>query len=202
MIGRVTGKLVYKQPPRLLIDIGGIGYELEAPMTAFYDLPESGGDVSLHTHMVVRDDAHLLFGFSEMRQRDLFRSLLKVSGVGPRVALAILSGLTADDLVACVNAGDAATLTRVPGIGRKTAERLIVEMRDRLKEWQAPAPSLLSGTTPLVPSRDQILAEAEAALVALGYKPQEAGKMLMKVPDTLNTAEELIREALRSSMSR
>ena len=132
MIGQVHGKLVYKQPPRLLVDVAGIGYELEAPMTAFYNLPETGSEVCLHTHLVVRDDAHLLYGFTEQRQRDVFRYLLKVNGVGPRVALAILSGLTVEDLVTCVSAADAAMLTRVPGIGRKTAERLIVDLRDRL----------------------------------------------------------------------
>ena len=192
MIGRVTGKLIYKQPPRLLIDVGGVGYELEAPMTAFYDLPEPGGDVSLHTHMVVRDDAHLLFGFSEMRQRDLFRSLLKVSGVGPRVALAILSGLTADGLVACVNAGDAATLTRVPGIGRKTAERLIVDLRDRL-DVTGGGDSTLAGTTPLTPEQDAV-----SALVALGYRPSEATRAVRDAAADDSGVEDLIRAALKS----
>ena len=192
MIGRVTGKLIYKQPPRLLIDVGGVGYELEAPMTAFYDLPESGSDVSLHTHMVVRDDAHLLFGFSEMRQRDLFRSLLKVSGVGPRVALAILSGLTADDLVACVNAGDAATLTRVPGIGRKTAERLIVDLRDRL-DVTGSGDSTLAGATPLTPEQDAV-----SALVALGYRPSEATRAVRDATADDSGVEDLIRAALKS----
>jgi len=192
VIGRVTGKLIYKQPPRLLIDVGGVGYELEAPMTAFYDLPESGSDVSLHTHMVVRDDAHLLFGFSEMRQRDLFRSLLKVSGVGPRVALAILSGLTADDLVACVNAGDAATLTRVPGIGRKTAERLIVDLRDRL-DVTGSGDSTLAGATPLTPEQDAV-----SALVALGYRPSEATRAVRDATADDSGVEDLIRAALKS----
>ena len=133
MIGRLVGTLVRKQPPELLLDVGGVGYELEAPMTTFYDLPALGQEVTLFTHMVVRDDAHLLFGFTELRQRDLFRALLKVSGVGPRVGLAILSGLTTENLVTCITVGDVAQLTRIPGIGRKTAERLIVDLRDRLE---------------------------------------------------------------------
>ena len=192
MIGRLTGKLVYKQPPRLLIDVEGVGYELEAPMTAFYDLPEPGGDVSLHTHMVVRDDAHLLFGFSTLRQRDLFRNLLKVSGVGPRVALAILSGLTADDLVACVNAGDAASLTRVPGIGRKTAERLIVDLRDRLDVTGDGDPAL-AGTSPLTPEQDAV-----SALVALGYRHSEATRAVRDADTDESGVEDLIRAALKS----
>ena len=191
MIGRLTGKLVYKQPPRLLIDVEGVGYELEAPMTAFYNLPEPGGDVSLHTHMVVRDDAHLLFGFSALRQRDLFRNLLKVSGVGPRVALAILSGLTADDLVACVNAGDAASLTRVPGIGRKTAERLIV-LRDRLDVTGDGDPAL-AGTSPLTPEQDAV-----SALVALGYRHSEATRAVRDADTDESGVENLIRAALKS----
>ena len=191
MIGRLTGKLVYKQPPRLLIDVEGVGYELEAPMTAFYDLPEPGGDVSLHTHMVVRDDAHLLFGFSALRQRDLFRNLLKVSGVGPRVALAILSGLTADDLVACVNAGDAASLTRVPGIGRKTAERLIVDLRDRLDVTGDGDPAL-AGTSPLTPEQDAV-----SALVALGYRHIDATRAVRDAATEESGVEGLIRAALK-----
>ncbi len=192
MIGQVSGTLVHKQPPQLMIDVRGIAYELEAPMTAFYNLPEVGASVSLYTHLAIRDDAHLLFGFTDRRQRDLFRMLLKTSGVGPRVALAILSGLTADDLVACIGAGNIAQLTRVPGIGRKTAERLVIELRDRLDGISD------SGTDPsaagLTPQQDAI-----SALVALGYRAAEAGRAVRSVDtDDGSAVESLIREALKA----
>ena len=202
MIGRLQGLILEKQAPQLLIDVMGVGYEVQAPLSTFAVLGGLGEAVVLHTHLAIREDAHQLFGFADKAERTLFRTLIKVSGVGPKLALAILSGMDAASFAACVHEENVTALTRLPGVGKKTAERLIVEMRDRLKEWQSPAPSLLSESQPSVPSRDQMLAEAESALVALGYKPQEAGKMLMKVPDTFTTAEELIREALRSSMSR
>ncbi len=202
MIGRLQGLILEKQAPQLLIDVQGVGYEVQAPLSTFAVLGGLGEPVVLHTHLAIREDAHQLYGFADKAERTLFRTLIKVSGVGPKLALAILSGMDAASFAACVHEENVTALTRLPGVGKKTAERLIVEMRDRLKEWQSPAPSLLSESQPLAPSRDQMLAEAESALVALGYKPQEAGKMLMKVPDTFTTAEELIREALRSSMSR
>ena len=192
MIGQVHGKLVYKQPPRLLVDVAGIGYELEAPMTTFYNLPETGTEVCLHTHVVVRDDAHLLYGFTEQRQRDVFRHLLKVNGVGPRVALAILSGLTVEDLVACVSAADAAMLTRVPGIGRKTAERLIVDLRDRLDGIEGSGSSFV-GTRPLTPEHDAV-----SALVALGYRQTDAARAIRSTASDGAGVEELIRAALAS----
>jgi Holliday junction DNA helicase RuvA len=192
MIGQVHGKLVYKQPPRLLVDVAGIGYELEAPMTTFYNLPETGTEVCLHTHVVVRDDAHLLYGFTEQRQRDVFRHLLKVNGVGPRVALAILSGLTVEDLVACVSAADAAMLTRVPGIGRKTAERLIVDLRDRLDGIEGSGSSFV-GTRPLTPEHDAV-----SALVALGYRQTDAARAIRATASDDAGVEELIRTALAS----
>ena len=192
MIGQVHGKLVYKQPPRLLVDVAGIGYELEAPMTTFYNLPETGTEVCLHTHVVVRDDAHLLYGFTEQRQRDVFRNLLKVNGVGPRVALAILSGLTVEDLVACVSAADAAMLTRVPGIGRKTAERLIVDLRDRLDGIEGSGSSFV-GTRPLTPEHDAV-----SALVALGYRQTDAARAIRATASDDAGVEELIRTALAS----
>ena len=192
MIVQVHGKLVYKQPPRLLVDVAGIGYELEAPMTTFYNLPETGTEVCLHTHVVVRDDAHLLYGFTEQRQRDVFRHLLKVNGVGPRVALAILSGLTVEDLVACVSAADAAMLTRVPGIGRKTAERLIVDLRDRLDGIEGSASSFV-GTRPLTPEHDAV-----SALVALGYRQTDAARAIRATASDDAGVEELIRTALAS----
>ena len=202
MIGRLQGLILEKQAPQLLIDVMGVGYEVQAPLSTFAVLGGLGDAVVLHTHLAIREDAHQLYGFADKAERTLFRTLIKVSGVGPKLALAILSGMDAASFAACVHEENVTALTRLPGVGKKTAERLIVEMRDRLKGWQSPAPSLLSESQPSVPSRDQMLAEAESALVALGYKPQEAGKMLMKVPDTFTTAEELIREALRSSMSR
>ena len=192
MIGQVHGKLVYKQPPRLLVDVAGIGYELEAPMTTFYNLPETGTEVCLHTHVIVRDDAQLLYGFTEQRQRDVFRHLLKVNGVGPRVALAILSGLTVEDLVACVSAADAAMLTRVPGIGRKTAERLIVDLRDRLDGIEGSGSSFV-GTRPLTPEHDAV-----SALVALGYRQTDAARAIRATASDDAGVEELIRTALAS----
>ena len=191
MIGRLHGTLLVKEPPRLLVDVGGVGYELEAPMSTFYDLPQAGGIVTLHTHLVVRDDAHLLYGFSRERQRRLFRSLLKVNGVGPRVALAILSGLSDEELLRCIAQEDIARLTRVPGIGRKTAERLIIELRDKVE----PAPPADAVRPPAGPPDP--VQEAISALVALGYRPQEASRAVGSVsPDGLRS-EEIIRQALK-----
>ncbi len=197
MIGRLSGKLVQKEPPALLIDVNGVGYELESPMTTFYDLPAIGEAVTLHTHLVVRDDAHLLYGFSRENQRWLFRSLLKVSGVGPRVALAILSGLTTEEFASCVTTEDVARITRVPGIGRKTAERLIVEMRDKVQLEEGVirgANTAKAGEVSLNP-----VGEAVSALMALGYKANEASRLVRTVAgDGLNT-EEIIRQALKSA---
>ena len=191
MIGQVSGTLVYKHPPQLMVDVGGVAYELEAPMTAFYELPEAGERVSLFTHLVIRDDAHLLFGFADLQQRDVFRVLLKISGVGPRVALALLSGLTTDDLAACVAAGDIVQLTRVPGIGRKTAERLVIELRDRLETAAGAGPDA-SGVT-LTPQQDAV-----SALLALGYREAEASRAVRAVEvDGMPAVETLIREALK-----
>lgn len=195
MISRLSGILLRKEPPALLVDVNGVGYELEAPMTTFYDLPAVGEKVTLFTHLVVREDAHLLYGFSREAQRRLFRGLLKVNGVGPRVALAVLSGLADDEFVHCVLSEDIARLTQVPGIGRKTAERLIVEMRDKL-------PSLSAGNTP-APANARAAAhdpvsEAMSALIALGYKPNEASRAVRAVPSKGLGAEEIIRQALKS----
>ena len=190
MIGRLVGTLVRKQPPELLLDVDGVGYELEAPMTAFYDLPALGQEVTLFTHLVVRDDAHLLFGFTERRQRDLFRALLKVSGVGPRVGLAILSGLTAENLVSCITVGDVAQLTRIPGIGRKTAERLIVDLRDRL-ESSADGESPVPGDT-ANPEQDAI-----SGLVARGYRSGDAARAVRESDNHGGSVEEMIRGALQ-----
>ena len=191
MIGQISGTLVYKHPPQLMVDVGGVAYELEAPMTAFYELSEVGERVSLFTHLAIRDDAHLLFGFADLQQRDVFRVLLKISGVGPRVALALLSGLTVDDLAACVAAGDIAQLTRVPGIGRKTAERLVIELRDRLESVSGVGPD--SSRSTLTPQQDAV-----SALIALGYRETEASRAVRAVEvDGVPTVETLIREALK-----
>ncbi len=196
MIALLRGKLVEKRPPILIVDVMGVGYELEAPMTTFYDLPAPGADVVLHTHLVVREDAQRLYGFSLSRQRDLFRSLLRVNGVGPRVALAILSGLSIDEFIACMTDQDIDRLTRVPGIGRKTAQRLIVEMRDRLAE--AGETRLASqGHAESAPRPDPV-GDAVSALIALGYKPVEASRVVRNVAAEDLTSEQIIRHALRS----
>ena len=195
MIGRLRGTLVRKEPPALLVEVGGVGYEIEAPMTAFYELPAVGETVTLHTHLVVREDAHLLYGFVRESQRRLFRGLLKVNGVGPRMALAVLSGLSDEEFVRCVAQEDIARLTKVPGVGPKTAERLIVEMRDKLPVnpgAPATAASAAAGDVAADP-----VSEAVSALIALGYKPQEASHMVRGVPGKDLSAEEIIRQALK-----
>ena len=200
MIGFLRGKLAAKHPPALLLDVNGVGYEVEAPMSTFYGLPGVGSEVQLHTHLVVREDAHVLFGFGTERERSLFRELIKVSGVGPRIALGILSGATVDEFHRCVEAEDAAALTRIPGIGRKTAERLIVEMRDRLKALAGGVPfeprGPAGGPAPTTPNPH---AEAFSALVALGYRPPEVTRLLQKVDPAVTSTEELIRHALRAA---
>lgn len=199
MIGFLRGRLAARHPPQLVVDVAGVGYEVEAPMSTFYGLPATGAEVLLFTHLVVREDAHVLFGFGTERERSLFRELIKVSGVGPRIALAILSGVTVDEFHRCIEAQDAATLVRVPGIGRKIAERLVIEMRDRLKVLAGPA-SVPGGTGPASgPGSAQ--AEAFAALVALGYKPPEVTRLLQKVDASVTSTEELIRHALRAAAS-
>jgi holliday junction DNA helicase RuvA len=194
MIGSLRGTLAAKHPPQLLVEVGGVGYEVEAPMSTFYQLPETGEPVRLLTHLLVREDAHVLFGFATEPERQLFRNLIKVSGVGARIALAILSGISVDGFVRCVHAEDAASLTRIPGVGRKTAERLIVEMRDRLKQG---AP----GTMPVLPAGGQGSAADQAfeALVALGYRPPEAQRLLKLVEGKAETTEEIIRAALQAA---
>lgn len=195
MIGSLAGLLTHKAPPALLLEVSGVGYELEAPMSTFYSLPPIGQPVRLLTHLVVREDAHVLYGFATSAERQLFRSLLKVSGVGPRIALAILSGSTAEAFAACVHSGDAAALTRIPGVGRKIAERLIVEMRDRLNLLAAAANS--NGGTSAAPPG--VEAEAFSALVALGYKGNEATRLLKNAGSAAGSTEDLIRRALQSA---
>lgn len=197
MIARLTGLLLEKRPPQLLLEVNGVGYELEVPMSTFYVLPDLGQRFSLHTHLVVRDDAHLLFGFASEAERSLFRTLIKVNGVGAKVALAILSGISTNDFALCINSGDIATLTRLPGIGKKTAERLVIEMRDKLNEQLlgmvpgSRAGSALGGAA----------AQAEEALVSLGYKPADAAKMVRRVAKEGANTEDIIRLALQSTQT-
>jgi Holliday junction DNA helicase RuvA len=194
MIGLLRGTILGKQPPQLLLDVQGVGYELEAPMTTFYDLPGVGSEVTLFTHLAVREDAHILYGFFRERDRALFRSLLKVSGVGGKMALAILSGMTSDEFARCVEAGDVAALTRLPGVGKKTAERLIVEMRDRLE-----SPGLAPVVSPQAAAPLGADGEAVAALIALGSKPNEASRMVRAVAEPGMETEAMIRKALQGA---
>lgn len=199
MIGRLRGTLAEKQPPHLLVDVGGVGYELEVPMTTLYRLPNVGEPLTLHTHLVVREDAQLLYGFAEKRERELFRELIRLNGVGPKLALALMSGLEVDELVRCVQAGDTKALTRVPGVGKKTAERLLVELKDRFQAWES-----LPGIAPLVvePARAAAVSSAQndalSALVTLGFKPAEASRAVSLVDEDGLSSEELIRRALKS----
>jgi holliday junction DNA helicase RuvA len=196
MIGFLRGKLVVKAPPLLLLDVQGVGYEVEAPMTTFYKLPAIGEVTMLHTHLVVREDAHILFGFASETDRKLFRLLIKVNGVGPKMALTILSGLSADEFQRCIHNNDMPALVRLPGVGKKTAERLIIEMRDRLPGGGSLAASDSSdGIVPGMMSNPK--QEAVSALIALGYKPQDANKMLHNISTDVNSCEDMIRLALQ-----
>jgi holliday junction DNA helicase RuvA len=195
MIGSVRGRIASKTPPQLLVEVGGVGYELEAPMSTFFHLPAVGEEVRLLTHLVVREDAHVLYAFATEGERRLFRSLIKVSGVGPKIALALLSGISVEAFSQCVLNEDITALTRVPGIGRKTAERLVVEMRDRLGDPEAPA----GAGVVAVPVLANPESEAYGALVALGYRPAEATRLLKAVGPGTHTTEELIRRALQGS---
>lgn len=197
MIGSLHGKISVKSPPYLMLDVNGVGYELEAPMTTFYNLPDIGDSVLLYTHMVVREDAQALYGFFAEPDRALFRSLIKVSGVGPKLGLTILSGLSAQEFFSCVHQSDANALVRLPGIGKKTAERMIIEMRDRLPDNLSVATTATSMTN--VTSREANAAqEAVSALISLGYKPQDASRMVRSVGDQ-ESSEEVIRLALKSA---
>ena len=201
MIGMLRGKVIYRQAPDIMLDVNGVGYELQASMTTFYDLPELDHEVTLHTHFVVREDAQILYAFSSTAERGLFRTLLKVNGVGPKMALAIVSGMTVDEFAERVKAGDAIGLTRLPGVGKKTAERLIIEMRDRLPKSDASA-SIGSPLKPDQPPRkSNPEEEAVNALLALGYKPAEASRMVSRQADQDLSVEAMIRNALKESLS-
>ncbi len=198
MIGWLSGKLRAKHPPLLLLDVHGVGYELEAPMTTFYDLPSLGESVDLFTHQVIREDAHLLYGFLREADRDLFRLLIRVNGVGPKLALAILSGIDATQFGRCVFEGDTASLVRLPGVGKKTAERLVIEMRDRLNAPDKTLPAGLSASPDAFAPPTDPQSEAVSALVALGYRPGDAAQRVRGVARDGMACEEIIRQALQS----
>ena len=201
MISRLKGLLLHKDPPHVLIDVQGVGYEVEAPMSTFYQLPKLGQEVILHTHLIVREDAHVLCGFASERERKLFRSLIKVNGVGPKLALGILSGMSIDDFVHCVQQNDAVALTRIPGVGKKTAERLLIDMRDKLADWQSETASQ-SHPGKHHGGNGGAAQEALSALLALGYKPQEASRLLQQVATDGKTSETIIKDALRLAIAR
>jgi Holliday junction DNA helicase RuvA len=198
VIGRLRGTLAEKQPPHVIVDINGLGYELEVPMTTLYRLPSVGEPLTLHTHLVVREDAHLLYGFFEKRERELFRELIRLNGVGPKLALALMSGLEVDELVRCVQAQDTSVLVKIPGVGKKTAERLLVELKDRFKAWE-----IVPGMSPLVtePRGGSAVSSAEndavSALISLGYKPQEASRAVSAIKEDGLSSEDMIRRALK-----
>jgi Holliday junction DNA helicase RuvA len=196
VIGSLRGRLEAKQPPWIVLDVGGVGYEVETPMSTFFQLPETGAEVRLLTHLLVRDDAQQLYGFGTEEERALFRNLLKVSGVGARMALAILSGISVEGFRRCVEYEDTASLVKVPGIGKKTAERLIIEMRDRVA---AGGPAAASGAPAGAPAAEDARAEASTALMALGYRAAEVTKLLREVDTEGLGAEEIIRQALRQA---
>ena len=196
MIGRLRGILISKQPPWLLVEVGGVGYELEAPMSTIYDLPQTGKEVTLLTHYAVKEDSVALYGFLPESERALFRNLLKVSGIGAKISLAVLSGVSTQDFARLVQAGDVVALTKIPGIGKKTAERIIVELRDRLDGLGTHVSGLASASSaPLDPA-----AEATVALQQLGYKPAEVTRLVQKVAAQGDSAETIIRKALRAAL--
>lgn len=196
MIGRIRGLLVEKHPPRVLVECHGVGYEIDAPMSTIWALPDLNQEVVLHTQLVVREDAHHLYGFATLAERALFQGLLKVSGIGARMALAVLSGMQVEEFVLCVQRGDTTRLTNLPGIGKKTAERLIVEMRDRVTDWSATAGLPVSNVAAAAPSGEAV-ADAVSGLIALGYKPQEASRLVHGLDTDGKSSEAIIREVLR-----
>ncbi|GFZ93578.1 Holliday junction branch migration protein RuvA [Dyella caseinilytica] len=196
MIGRLRGILVSKQPPWLLVEVGGVGYELEAPMSTIYDLPATGKEVILLTHYAVKEDSVALYGFLHESERTLFRNLQKVSGIGAKISLAVLSGVSTQEFARLVHAGDVVALTKIPGIGKKTAERIVVELRDRVDGLGASVPGFATTSdAPLDPA-----AEATVALQQLGYKPAEVTRLVQKVAATGDSAETIIRKALRAAL--
>ncbi|HEY8220161.1 MAG TPA: Holliday junction branch migration protein RuvA [Methylobacter sp.] len=199
MIGFLRGKLAFKAPPLLMLDVNGVGYEVEAPMTTFYNLPAIGTEIKLHTHLVVREDAHILFGFSTEADRSMFRTLIKVNGVGPKLALTILSGQSAEEFHRCIHNNDTQALVRLPGVGKKTAERLIIEMRDRLPDLGDSA-----GSSVISVDQSQRASnpkqEAISALCSLGYKSLDASKMVQNISAEGKSCEDIIRLALQGTI--
>jgi len=198
MIGTLRGTLAVKQPPQIIVECGGVGYEVETPMSTFLELPAPGAEVRLFTHLHVREDAQVLYGFSTAAEKALFRTLMKVSGVGAKMALSVLSAMSVGDFTRCVQREDTAMLVRIPGVGRKTAERLIIEMRDRLEESPVALRTGDSGASgPAADART----EAYDALVSLGYKPAEVRKLLGSLDTDDKSAEDIIRQALRKAVA-
>ena len=202
MIGFLRGVLVAKKAPSLLLDVHGVGYEIDAPMSTFFKLPTVGEEVSLHTHMAVREDAHTLYGFLTESERALFRSLIKVSGVGAKLALGVLSGLSVDEFHRCIQSGNTAVLVKLPGIGKKTAERLVIEMRDRLPETDGGSVVVTGAGGVSVLREDSPVADAVSALVSLGFRPQDANAMVRGIPAEGKSSEDLIRLALQGAGKR
>jgi Holliday junction DNA helicase RuvA len=195
MIGRLKGILIAKQPPWIVVDVGGVGYELEAPMSTFYDLPELGREVNLCTHYAAKEDTVVLYGFLREAERSLFRTVQKVSGVGAKIALSVLSGVSVDEFARLVQTDNITALTRIPGIGKKTAERMVVELRDRVDGLGGGAPNLAGGATAGDP-----VAEASIALQSLGYKPAEITRLVRDAAAPGDRAEEIIRKALKAAL--
>jgi Holliday junction DNA helicase RuvA len=193
MIGFLRGKLVYKAPPLLILEVNGVGYEIEAPMSVFYQLPSIGDDITLQTHLIVREDAHNLFGFASLEEKNLFKTLIKISGVGAKLALTILSGQTPEQFKACIQNGDTHALVRMPGVGQKTAERLIIELRGKL-------PSLDKNVAQVLPTINSAVDEAISALCSLGYKPLDASRMVQAIQPDGKSCEMLIRLALQGAI--
>lgn len=204
MIGQLHGVILEKQPPQLLLDVHGVAYEIDAPMSTFYHLPDIGQEVILLTHLVIREDAHHLYGFYAREERALFRTLLKVNGVGPRLGLTILSSIEPNEFVRCIVNNDTASLVRLPGVGKKTAERLVIEMRDKLTDWQPSLPVASAEPNQTAKKsgiRHHIVQDAISALISLGYKPVEASRAVAKVDDSSLSSEEIIRQALREMVA-
>jgi holliday junction DNA helicase RuvA len=195
MIGRLKGILVHKQPPWLVVDVNGVGYELEAPMSTFYDLPELGREISLFTHYAQKEDSVSLYGFLREGERRLFRDVQRVTGIGAKIALAVLSGVSVDEFARMVQAGDVTALTRIPGIGKKTAERMVVELRDRAADLAGVGATLNMPGAPADPQ-----SEAVIALQQLGYKPAEASRMAAAAVAAGDDAATIIRKALKSAL--
>ena len=202
MIGRLTGEVAEKQAPDLLIDVNGVGYEVQMPLTSFYELPEKGQQATVYTHFVVREDAQLLYGFSSKQERSLFRLLIKANGVGPKLGLTILSGLTAEQFVTCVEHDDVTTLVKLPGVGKKTAERLLIEMRDRIKALDVSPEFMpkMSMESSLLKSNHSEFEDAVSALTSLGYSSQQANKAVKSVYIEGEDSEMLIRKALKNML--